>query len=188
MMQVRVLIVSINSRKGFPILVLHLTPRQDVDRRVLILMFHFHEPIIQVQIYQAEDVQDINRSGVSGESSREPNRCRRISRFIRVFSSASCDELLRDKCMPASCWGALISTLHQYVVSETSSQYGKIESSHTRIAPNCSTACCILPSLAGVDSMHKDLAEESKEPPLSLQEVLSGLTQYSENLTDSNVL
>jgi hypothetical protein len=56
------------------------------------------------------------------------------------------------------------------------------------MAPNCPTACCILPSLAGVDSKHKDLAEESKEPPLALQEILSGLTQYSEELTDSNGL
>jgi hypothetical protein len=34
-----------------------------VDRRVTpILMFLFHEPIFQVQMYQAEHVQDINQS------------------------------------------------------------------------------------------------------------------------------
>jgi hypothetical protein len=51
--------------------------------------------------------------------------------------------------MPASCCGALIITI-----------------------------CSIAPSLAGVDSLHKDLAEESKEPPLAaLEEILSGLTR-----------
>ena len=110
----------------------------------------FHEPIFRVQMYQGSEDRDINRSGVSGESSREPNRCRRINRSIRAFPS-SCDEQTCNECMPASCCGAIMSTA-------------------------CSTACCILPSLAGVDAMHKDLAEESKEPPLALEELLlSGL-------------
>jgi hypothetical protein len=127
-----------------------------------ILMFHtvamslcpysslFHEPTFQVQTYQAEENRDINRSRVSGESSRELNRCSRINRCIRAFpSSSSCDEKTRNECMPASCCGALIITI-----------------------------CSIAPSLAGVDSLHKDLAEESKEPPLAaLEEILSGLTR-----------
>ena len=91
----------------------------------------FHEPIFQVQIYQAEEDRDINRSRVSGESSRELNRCRRINRSIRAFSSStSCDEQTCNKCLPASCCGALISTVHPYLVSEISSQWEKIEGSH----------------------------------------------------------
>jgi hypothetical protein len=57
----------------------------------------FHQPIFQVQMYQAEEDRRIN---ASGESSREPNRCRRINRSIRAIpSSEYCDELLSDKCM-----------------------------------------------------------------------------------------
>ncbi len=108
-----------------------------------ILMFHtvamsfgpysslFHEQTFQVQMYQAEEDRDNHRSRVSGESSRELNRCRRINRSIRALSSStSCDEQTRNKCMPASCCCALISTVHPHSVSAISSQLEKIEGSH----------------------------------------------------------
>ena len=117
----------------------------------------FHEPIFQVQMYQAGEDRDINRSMVSGKSIRELNRCRRINRSIRAFpSSASCDEQTRNNCMRASCCCALISTLHPHLASDNSSQLEKIEGSHIP-----GYTCCCMPC------RHQDSRQTDPPPAAS---------------------